>query len=476
MTHSSLRPRPPAASQTAPGTPFTAALTRSHLSAPQLVRAVNVKLEATGLPALHPTTAYNWCTGSMPRSPHVRSLVALTLSEATGTTVTADELWGPSTQPRPVLSAADELLGPRRLPDVLNTAAHWSAETTVHADTQPATPTTLFTAVWDATHQPPSPACAMRHSAPRVEPAMINLLEEHLSSLRHLDDQTGGGPLAQRRVRIALSEVILLLRTSSHTPDVRTRLLHNAAGLSQLGGWMAFDSNLTAAAQRYQLLALRLARAADDTDTVSNILGMLAYQYAATGHPQEALRYATAAVEHAARSLPLVRARALGRLATAHAAAGDIDRFRRTHEECRALITRRTPGDPSCLYYFTDEQLAAETGHALVELATTHHRQTRALLSEASRLLTPHVRQGGVTGYRRSAVLHGIHLARAHLLARDTEATAAVLTHVAAGLAGVQSPRCRALLRALRTRAGRRLRTAGHPHALEAVDRALSST
>ncbi|MEU5084828.1 MULTISPECIES: hypothetical protein [Streptomyces] len=475
MPHRSLRPRPTAAP---PGIPFTAALARSHLNAPQLVRAVNVKLDATGLPALHPTAAYNWCTGSMPRSPQVRSLVALTLSEATGTTVTADDLWGPSTRPRPVLSAADELLGHRRLPDVLNAAAHWSAETTVHADTQLAAPTTLFTAVWDATHQPPGQACAMRRSAPRVEPAMMTLLEEHLTSLRHLDDQTGGGPLPQRRVRIALSEVILLLRTSSHTPGLRTRLLHNAAGLSQLGGWMAFDSNLTAAAQRYQLLALRLARAADDTDTLSNILGMLAYQHAATGHPQEALRYATAAVEHAARSLPLVRARALGRLATAHAAAGDIDRFRRTHDQCRALITRRTPDDPPSLYYFTDDQLAAETGHALVELATTHSQRTRArtLLTEASDLLTPHVRQGGEAGYHRSAVLHGIHLARAHLLVRDTETTAAVLTHVATGLGGVQSPRCRALLRALRNQAGRRLRTAGHAHALEAVDRALSHT
>ncbi|MFD4945296.1 hypothetical protein ACFWNT_22875 [Streptomyces sp. NPDC058409] len=74
----------------------------------------------------------------------------------------------------------------------------------------------------------------------------------------------------------------------------------------------SFEADLAAAAQRHQLLGIRLAQAAGDHDTESNVLGMLAYQHVANGHPAEAVRYPSSAVEHAVKSLPLVRARALG--------------------------------------------------------------------------------------------------------------------------------------------------------------------
>ena len=79
------------------------------------------------------------------------------------------------------------------------------------------------------------------------------------------------------------------------------------------------------------------------------------------------------------------------------------------------------------------------------------------------------------TGYRRSGLLHGIHLVRASIEARDTEATAHWITALTTTLPQVQSIRCRTLLTRVRTAASRQLRAAGHGDALDALRTALSS-
>ncbi|MCX5356284.1 hypothetical protein OG901_53530 [Streptomyces mirabilis] len=224
-------------------------------------------------------------------------------------------------------------------------------------------------------------------------------------------------------------------------------------------------------------LAIRLARSAGDHHTVANVLGMLSYQHAACGKPAAALRFAEAAVDHTTRSLPLVRARAWGRLATAHAVAGDVPAFRSATEQCRTLLQHRRDDDPPALYYFTDDQIAAETGHALVELAAATPRHARRLLTEATEHLSPLTHNGPVSGYQRSALLHGIHLARAHLLAHDAEATLHTLLHLADRVPHVQSIRCRSLLGRIRRQAGTHIHSSDSSDSADVfamVDRALS--
>jgi hypothetical protein len=453
---------------------LAAALESSGLSPRDLIRAVNTKLASAGEPALHRTAVYQWLNGSAPRDQLTRRLTAVVLSEASDTDISPDALWGPRGDARRLKAATDQLIGPRSLTEVLDTAASWASSAHPYADVRAVAPDHLSSAVWDATHQATVSRIVATRGADRVTPPLMAFYEAQLKALRRLDDQTGGSALSQRQVRTALADVIYQLRTSRYTPSIRTRLLHNAAGLAQLAGWMSFDADLTAAAQRHQLIGIRLARAAGDHDTVSNILGMLAYQHAATGHSAEAVRYASSAVEHAAKSLPLVRARALGRLATALASTGDVDGFRRAADGCRELIAHRTPDDPVSLYYLTDNQIAAESGHALVELAAARTSGRRTLLREATDLLSPLVNQGSTVGYQRSAVLHGIHLARTGLLTRDIDTTAHTLTAVIEHLQGVESLRCRALLRNVRRRAARPLRSAGRSDVLDTVDQALS--
>ncbi|WP_062012180.1 hypothetical protein [Streptomyces hygroscopicus] len=266
------------------------------------------------------------------------------------------------------------------------------------------------------------------------------------------------------------------MHTGRYTAATGNRLLQHAAGAAQLAGWMSFDAGLAPAAHRYQLLAIRIARAADDTTTVSNALGMLAYQHAASGNPSLALRFAHAAVEHSTRTLPLVRARAWGRLATAHASAGDPDGFRHAIDQCRRLIQQRHSDDPPSLYYLTPQQIDAEAGQALVDLAAHLPGRRSPLLREAAGLLAPIAVQGPAAGFRRSGILHGIHLVRASIGARDSEATAHWISALADHIPHVQSIRCRTLLTTVRTRASKQLRAAGRTDALDAINTALSRT
>ncbi|GAB2793446.1 hypothetical protein [Streptomyces daliensis] len=455
---------------------LTGALRRAGWSPRALVRALNPRLEAVGEPTLHLTAAHGWLRGGRPRSTTVRRLTATLLTEATGAPCTAAELWGdePASLADDDWVATDGLLGRRPLTEILATATAWTTtDPREQAALRPAAEEQLFSAVWDATHQGPTQSPPGSRED-QVLPPLMDLLEGHLRDLRRLDDTAGGGALSQRYVRTELVGVLDLLRNSRYTPDIGVRLLATAGGMAQLAGWMAFDADLAAPAQRYQLLAIRLAHAAGDEHGVANVLGMLAYQHAATGKPSAALRFAEAAVERTARSLPTVRARAFGRLATAHAAVGDIDAFRAATDRCRNLLEHRRPDDPPALYYFTAEQVAAESGHALVELAATNPIQARRLLAEAAQMLAPLTDHGPTSGFKRSAVLHGIHLARAYALTRDAEATANTLRRLAGHVPDIQSIRCRNLLGRLRRHVGTHLHSAVGTDALHAVDRALS--
>lgn len=455
------------------------ALAAAGLSPREFMHALNGRLRAVGEPNLDLTAANKWLTGMRPRSAAVRRVAATLLTDATAHAYEASDLWPAAwpTDPLPSPRATDDLDGGRTLPDVLASATAFTIMSTQDiACVRSATPAEEFAATWDAIHQRPGTAGGTPPGTDRVLPPLMDLLEVHLAELRRLDDLTGGGALSQRWVRNALAGVLDLLRNSSYTPLIGRRLLATAAGLAQLAGWMAADAGLVGAAQRYQFLGIRLATAAEDQAAVANLCGMMAYQHAADRHGAQAVRIAELAVEQSRRQLPSVRARAFGRLANAFAAAGDLDGYRAASDGCRSLLAQRRPDDPEHLYYFTDTQADAEAGLALVDLAEAHHRTSKHLLAEAIGLLTPLVEHGAAQGYRRSAVLHGGHLARAHLLAHEPELAAATLVGVARYLPDVQSIRCRTLIAALRRQIGSRARTSQATDDLAVLDRALSTT
>lgn len=442
----------------------------------QLAHAINARLERRGLDRhrIHPSTPYHWIKhGYCPYEP-VPEIVAELLAERIGQRVTADMLWPGKAAPR----AAGHCAG-----DGLD--ASWSGDGTLRllaelvamGDVQrrsyrAVAGTPLVTVALDGLVHAPSPVTTALGQE-RVLPPMMDLLGGHIAALRRLDDRQGGSALSLRYVTNELQGVLDLVRCSSYSADTGQRLYTSVASLAQLSGWMHFDADQAGCAQRYFLLGLRAARAADDQACAANILGMLAYQSAHSAQPVEAVRIGEAAGE-AARPLDVVtRARIAGRLATALAAAGDVYAFRAASDRARSLLAQRQPEDgPEFLYYFNADQLAAESGQALVSLAVHHPGRRDMLLAEAAELLAPLSSVGPREDCQRSALLHGCYLAEAHLLRGDLESACAAVRTALPRIAGVQSGRCSALLHKIRRALVQRKRSKHVATVLPDLDRA----
>ncbi|MEV6924546.1 hypothetical protein AB0M46_08550 [Dactylosporangium sp. NPDC051485] len=254
------------------------------------------------------------------------------------------------------------------------------------------------------------------------------------------------------------------------------------ADLAQLLGWLHFDSSRYGSAERYLLLSVGVCRALEARDRAANAIGMLSYVSAFAGHGPQAVRLAEAAAAECRTTDPTLRARLLGREATAAAADGDLARYRRCAERAAELLDRaRTYNGPSFLYYLNPMQLAAEAGQGLVVLAERTTTSRKRLLSEGIGLLTDSVAKmtapsdAGHPTYARSALLHTTFLARAQLINGDLpEAVDALRTGIGL-LPVVQSPRGRNYLRQLRPALARRSRSPIAAEFLPQFDEALST-
>jgi hypothetical protein len=316
-----------------------------------------------------------------------------------------------------------------------------------------------------------------------VLPEQVELISSHVAALRRLDDKHGGGALSLRYVTAELRSVADLVQYASYDRDAGKQLLTIVADLAQLLGWLSFDSSRHGAAERYLLLSLGICRALGARDRAANAIGMLSYVSAFAGHGPQAIRLAEAATIECGRGHPVLRARLLGRDATAAAADGDLARFRRQTQEAADLLARHTACvAPPFLYYLTPVQLSAEAGLALVLLAEQTTTNRNRLLSEAVQALRGAVPALAAPGpadsaltYPRSALLHATFLARAHLLRGDLEEAVAV-TRIGLGLrAQVQSPRGRGYLRMLRSAMARRTRSPLVRELLDEFDEASSA-
>ncbi|MEY9848325.1 hypothetical protein ABH940_005426 [Streptacidiphilus sp. BW17] len=441
---------------TAPGpeSPLARDLSALGWSGRDLGRAVNQQLLAMAHATVNETTPCKWLTDNhVPRDPEVRQATATVLTQALGQPRSPAQLWPETPTDAPADDHWRGLLAARPGPALLDPGRRLATRATA---TPPAkSGPELFTAAWDKSSGSPDPWQPPTQGAEWVTEPMLAMLDSHLAQLRRLDDQVGGGPLSLRSVRRGLEDVLDILQFGRYTRPAQLALIRNASGLAQLAGWMSFDAAKSGGAQQFHLLSIGLAHAGEDAAQISNNLGMLAYQAAAEHNAQDALRLATAAVEHASRLAPSVRARAQGRLATACAVAGNQAGFQAATDTCRTLLDQpRREDDPAALYYLTPAQLDAETGHALVDLATTSTRPNRHLLHQAIAQLAPLV-EAGLTDpddatSRRSAVLHGLHLTRAYALLKEREQTVATAALLAKNIPTVQSLRCRDLLTSVR--------------------------
>jgi hypothetical protein len=133
----------------------------------------------------------------------------------------------------------------------------------------------------------------------------------------------------------------------------------------------------------------------------------------------------------------------------------------------------RTATGPPFLYYLNADQLAAEAGQALVDLALRNPSGSAKLLNEAIDHLNPLTSTGLRAEYQRSAPLHGCYLVQAHLRQHDLEAAVAATRKATERLAGVQSVRCHTLIKQQRRTFARRARNPYVADLLPELDTAL---
>ena len=450
-----------------------------------LAHAVNGWLEVRGRISeqIHPTTPYHWLSKGFCPHPPYPAIVAEVLSTALGTVIAPHDIWPGKVAATPPPTTAVENLAATWTPDDVLSRISDLVRHPQEECVQVEGPRLIASALDGISHSPGRVMDTAAKGEP-VRPELMTLIARHIADLRLLDDRAGGGALNLRYVSNELHAVLDLLRNATGTADVRERLLLAAADLAQLSGWMHWDAGRHGTGQRYLLLATRAARAAAEShraslraiaiESAANSLGMLAYQSAHSGHPTDAVRLAEAAAARARKATPATRARLAGRLATAHAAAGDIYAFRDAAEQARNLLDTRTLDDaPPFLYYFNTDQLDAEAGQALVDLAAHNPADSKRLLNEAVELLTPLTSAGLRAEYQRSALLHGCYLVEAHLRQHDLEAAVAAARAATARLPGVQSVRCRTLIRRLRRAFARRARNPYVADLLPELDDAL---
>lgn len=118
---------------------------------------------------------------------------------------------------------------------------------------------------------------------------LIDDLEHVIGTKRHRDDAIGGGTLLPS-VREDLRLVVSMLRNAACPEDVGRRVHGVAAEMGRLAGWLAYDSDQHALAQRFWLAALRAAHVSGERATGANVLGFMSVQAALSERPLDAVR------------------------------------------------------------------------------------------------------------------------------------------------------------------------------------------
>jgi len=359
----------------------------------------------TGVRCDH-TSVLRWLTGEQPRPP-VPELVAMVLSDALGRKVSETELgMTPSNLPGDL-----GLQLPTNWPDTIATStALWRADVQRRRFLANAvfTSAALPASALRWLTSPPADAPAAS-GLRRVGRADIDAIRDLTHSFREMDNRLGGGKLRTAIVSYLDDHVARLLTTGSYQQETG-RLLAAACGeLSQLAGWVAYDSDEHGLAQRYLTQALAYARHAGDAGLAAEILAAQAHQALYLARPDEAIDLAraaqTAAVRHGSATLLteclVMEAHGHAARDDAHACVVALAQAERTFDRAAR------EDDPAWLAYFDEAYLAARMAQCFRDLGEAGHsaryarrsldmdgRYVRGRAFNLSLLATAHAAQG----------------------------------------------------------------------------------
>ncbi len=184
-----------------------------------------------------------------------------------------------------------------------------------------------------------------------------------------IDQRLGGGHGRTAVVQYLTNEVVAYLSGQFANDGVRRQMFSAAAEMTYLAGWMAFDNDEHAVAQRYFGAATRLAAEAEDAPLAGHVLRAMAHQAIDLGHPEQGLQLAEASVSGERYLAACPRERAL--LKVVHAKA--LSAAGRASESAKALLVAeqdlasvdREDSEPARVFFFSEASLAHETACAL---------------------------------------------------------------------------------------------------------------
>jgi hypothetical protein len=221
----------------------------------------------------------------------------------------------------------------------------------------------------------------------RVDHAVVDDLERVAGARRRLNDAIGGGTVFPA-VREDLRLVTEMLDNASYTEAVGKRLYGVAAEFARLAGWLAYDSNQEALAQRYFMAGLRAAHSSGDRALGANILGFMSIQ-ARYRDPRDAVRMAESALSQAKDLTPALVASLQGRLTISAACAGDAATADKAQGRMFDLMAAVDPAvEPPYMYWWSEAEAHYFAGQAAFALdkprqAETHYRDSIAHLDPA---------------------------------------------------------------------------------------------
>jgi hypothetical protein len=224
-----------------------------------------------------------------------------------------------------------------------------------------------------------------------------------------MDNRLGGGKLRTGIVSYLDDQVTGLLTTGSYREQTGRELAAACGELSQLAGWVAYDSDQHGIAQRYLTQALAYARHAGDDALAAEVLAAQAHQALYLARPAEAIDLAraaqAAATSHGSATL---LTECLVMEAHGHAARDDAPACGVTLARAERAFDRAARGDdPAWLSYFDEAYLAARMAQCFRDLGEAGHaaryarrsldmdnRYVRGRAFNLSLLATAHVGQG----------------------------------------------------------------------------------
>ncbi|WP_203907319.1 helix-turn-helix domain-containing protein [Rhizocola hellebori] len=233
---------------------------------------------------------------------------------------------------------------------------------------------------WMVTHK--DPHLPVNTGSRRVGRADLDALWAMSAAFADADHRLGGGH-ARSTLLSYLDHVLAPMLKGQYTDVIGRELFAAAARLSDLAGFMCFDSGRQGLGQRYFVQALRLAKISGAVGLGAHILTDMAMQAHWLSHATEAIALAEAACHTVRRAgSPSSVARCHAVRARALALANDRTASDRAlHHAEQALEKACHDSEPEWIQFFNATQLATESMYASDNLGRRKRVQATAAIT-----------------------------------------------------------------------------------------------